>query len=79
MGLSAWEKCDGKTERIRVCFYKVDLGRNSLKEDGIFGEDIKIVQPKSFHQRGSAHVNLTVLPLQVQYNHLSWKYIKKKL
>lgn len=51
------------TERVRVFFYSVDLGRNSLKEDGIAGEDTNIVQLKSFHQRGSAHVNLTVASL----------------
>lgn len=61
MGLSAWEKlCE---DRIRVFLYGVDLGRNSLKEDGIVGEDTNIVQLKSFHQRGSAPVNLTVAPL----------------
>lgn len=49
-----------KTERIRVCFYNVDLGKNSPKEDGILGEDMNIVQQKSFHQRGSALVNPSV-------------------
>lgn len=51
-----------KTERVRVYFYNVELGRNSLKEDRIVGEDMNI-QPKSFHQRGSAHVYLTVASL----------------
>lgn len=39
----------------------VDLGNNFLKKEEIFAEDMNMqVQPKSFHQRGSEHINLTL-------------------
>lgn len=56
-------KSDVKAERIlKSMLSQCRLG-NSFKEDGIFGEDINIVQPKSSYPRGSAHINLTVASL----------------